>query len=220
MRSPWLVLLAWILVAALPLRAQAEKAEGDHPAGQASSGGHQAEEAKGPDIFERALDLTIWTIVVFVILLFVLGRYAWKPMLAGLQQREHNIHAAQEEAKKDREEAQRLRDELQKKMDAAAAEVRELFDKARREAQTAADEMTAKARADIQAERDRLRRELDTAGDQVLQSILNRVGQMVTLASSKVIRRELTGDDHRRLVDEALKDLGEANVDWKQRISF
>jgi hypothetical protein len=30
----------------------------------------------------------------------------------------------------------------------------------------------------------------------------------------------LTGDDHRRLVDEALKDLGEANVDWKQRISF
>ncbi len=220
MRSAWLVLLACILLAALPVRAQAEKGEGNHQTGQASTGGHQADDAKEPDIFERALDLTIWTIVVFLILLFVLGRYAWKPMLAGLQQREHNIHAAQEEAKKDREEAQRLRDELQKKMDAAAAEVRELFDKARREAQTAADEMTAKARADIQAERDRLRRELDTAGDQVLQSILNRVGQMVTLASSKVIRRELTGDDHRRLVDEALKDLGEANVDWKQRISF
>ena len=140
--------------------------------------------------------------------------------LAGLQQREHNILSAQELAKKDREEAQRLRDELQKKMDAAAAEVREMFEKARREAQGAADEMTAKAKADIQTERDRLRRELDTAGDQVLQSILNRVGQMVTLVSSKVIRRELTGDDHRRLVDEALKDLGEANVDWKDRIRF
>jgi F-type H+-transporting ATPase subunit b len=185
-----------------------------------SHGDHGAAASKNPSIFEWALDLTIWTIVVFLILLFVLGRYAWKPMLAGLQQREHNIHAAQEEARKDREEAQRLRDELQKKMDVAGAEVREMFDKARREAQTAADEMTAKARADIQAERDRLRRELDTAGDQVLQSILNRVGQMVTLASSKVIRRELTGEDHRRLVDEALKDLGEANVDWKQRISF
>jgi F-type H+-transporting ATPase subunit b len=211
----WLIvcLLACILLVAPT--ALAETATGGD-----SHGDHGAGAPKNPSIFEWALDLTIWTIVVFLILLFVLSKYAWKPMLAGLQQREHNIHAAQEEAKKDREEAQRLRDELQKKMDAAAGEVRELFDKARREAQTAADEMTAKARADIQAERDRLRRELDTAGDQVLQSILNRVGQMVTLASSKVIRRELTGDDHRRLVDEALKDLGEANVDWKQRISF
>jgi F-type H+-transporting ATPase subunit b len=205
-------LLACTLIMCAPVCAE------DPPHGAPAE--HGAGEHAQPSIFEPALDLTIWTIVVFLILLFVLGRYAWKPMLAGLQQREHNIHAAQEEAKKDREEAQRLRDELQKKMDAAAAEVRELFDKARREAQAAADEMTAKARADIQAERDRLRRELDTAGDQVLQSILNRVGQMVTLASSKVIRRELTGDDHRRLVDEALKDLGEANVDWKQRISF
>jgi F-type H+-transporting ATPase subunit b len=206
-------LLACILLVAPT--ASAETATGGE-----SKGDHGASASKNPSIFEWALDLTIWTIVVFLILLFVLGRYAWKPMLAGLQLREHNIHSAQEEAKKDREEAQRLRDELQKKMDVAGAEVREMFDKARREAQTAADEMTAKARADIQAERERLRRELDTAGDQVLQSILNRVGQMVTLASSKVIRRELTGDDHRRLVDEALKDLGEANVDWKQRISF
>jgi F-type H+-transporting ATPase subunit b len=217
MRCGWLILvffgcLGLAMVATCPVAA----AEGEQ---KAAAHGEQGE-GGGPNIFERALDLTIWTIVVFLILLYVLKRYAWKPMLAGLQQREHNIHAAQEEAKKDREEAQRLRDELQKKMDVAGAEVREMFDKARREAQTASDEMTAKARADIQAERDRLRRELDTAGDQVLQSILNRVGQMVTLASSKVIRRELTGDDHRRLVDEALKDLGEANVDWKQRISF
>jgi F-type H+-transporting ATPase subunit b len=190
------------------------------PPPHGAPGDHGAGEPAKPSIFAPALDLTLWTIVVFVILLWVLGRYAWKPMLAGLQQREQNILAAQEEAKKNREEAQRLRDELQQKMDAAAAQVREMFEKARREAQGAADEMTAKARADIQAERDRLRRELDTAGDQVLQGILNRVGQMVTLASSKVIRRELTGDDHRRLVDEALKDLGEANVDWKQRISF
>jgi len=202
------------------VRALAEKPESEQKTGQMSHGGKESGQAQGPNIFEPALDLAIWTIVVFVILYLILARYAWKPMLAGLQQREHNIHAAQEEAKKDREEAQRLRDELQKKMDAAAAEVRELFDKARREAQTAADEMTAKARADIQAERDRLRRELDTAGDQVLQSILNRVGQMVTLAASKVIRRELTGEDHRRLVDDALKDIGNSNVDWKERIGF
>jgi F-type H+-transporting ATPase subunit b len=196
-------------------RIQAEDSAPHGTTNEQSAGEHAQ-----PGIFDRALDLTIWTIVVFLLLLFVLGRYAWKPMLAGLQQREQNIHAAQEDAKKNREEAQRLRDELQQKMDAAAAEVRDMFEKARREAQGAADEMTAKARADIQTERDRLRRELDTAGDQVLQSILNRVGQMVTLASSKVIRRELTGDDHRRLVDEALKDLGEANVDWKERINF
>ena len=187
------------------------------PKGQDSQGDHGGEPEKKTNIFEPALDLTLWTIVVFLVLCFVLSRYAWKPMLAGLQQREHHILTAQEEAKSDREEAQRLREEVQRKLDGAAADVRDLLDHGRREAQRLQDDMMNKTRSEIQAERDRLRREIETARDQALQSIMNRAGQLATLVSAKVIRRELTGDDHRRLVDEALKDLAESNVDWKER---
>src|SRR5438067_9652961 len=56
----------------------------------------------------QILDLAIWTVVVFLILLFVLSKFAWKPMLQGLQKREQDIHSAIEEAHKTREEARRL----------------------------------------------------------------------------------------------------------------
>ena len=209
------VCLIVALLAGVLLLAPAAKAEA--PKSQDSQADHGGDAEKKTNIFEPALDLTIWTIVVFLILCFVLSRYAWKPMLAGLQQREQHIRTAQEEAKRDREEAQRLRDEVQRKLDGAAAEVRDLLDQGRREAQHLQDDMISKTRSEIQSERDRLRREIETARDQALQSIMNRAGQLATLVSAKVIRRELTGDDHRRLVDEALKDLAESNVDWKER---
>ena len=63
--------------------------------------------AESPAIFKPALDLTIWTVVVFLLLLAVLYRFAWKPLLQGLSKRETDIHSAVEDARKAREEAQR-----------------------------------------------------------------------------------------------------------------
>src|SRR5262245_31828305 len=68
--------------------------------GKAAS--HDTAEQEKDDVFKGWLDLSIWTIVVFLVLLFVLGKYAWKPMLQGLEQREHSIQSAMEEAKKAR----------------------------------------------------------------------------------------------------------------------
>jgi F-type H+-transporting ATPase subunit b len=188
-------LLACVLLFSAVARAEA-------PTGQDSP--------KTPSIFEPALDLTIWTIVVFLILVFVLGRYAWKPMLAGLQQREKNIQTAQEEAKRAREEAQRLRDEVQKKLDGAGAEVQTILEHGRRDAQKLSDDLMAKTRTEIQAERDRLRREIETAKDSALHELWQHSAQLATLISAKAIRRQLSPDDHRRLVDEAVAELAQA----------
>src|SRR5262245_46770230 len=73
-----------------------------HAAGQAGHG--DAHKAGDSGAFagetHQILDLAIWTVVVFLLLLFVLGRFAWKPMLAGLQKREENIRGALAEATK------------------------------------------------------------------------------------------------------------------------
>jgi F-type H+-transporting ATPase subunit b len=167
---------------------------------------------------QAALDLAIWTFLVFVILLFVLGRFAWRPMLDGLQKREQNIRAAIEEAERTRQEAQRLRSELQAEMDQAAEKVHALMDEARRDAQHAADELQARARADIQKERERLRREIDLARDQALQQIWDRTAQLATLVAGKAIRRQLTPDDHRRLVEEAIAELRQAGQERKREL--
>jgi F-type H+-transporting ATPase subunit b len=177
--------------------------------------------AEGPEIFTPVrIDLGVWTLIVFLGLLFILRKYAWQPMIQGLQQREQSIHEALAEAQRAREEAQRLRGELQAERDQAEQKVRDLMDEARRDAQRLTDEMSNKAKAEIQAERERLRREIKTARDQALQDIWNQAGQLATVISSKVIRRELNTDDHRRLVDEALTELRQANVGWKDRVLY
>jgi len=154
-------------------------------------------------------DLGLWTIVVFLALFFILSKVAWGPMLEGLQKREQTIRSAVEEAKEARKETERVRAEFKAEMEKAYAEIPRMMDEARRDAQALAEEMRAKAQADIQTERQRLRREIDMARDQALQELWNRTADLATLVSSKAIRRSLSEDDHRRLVDDALTELNQ-----------
>jgi F-type H+-transporting ATPase subunit b len=162
-------------------------------------------------IFDPQFDLGLWTIIVFVILLFVLKRYAWGPMLQGLRTREESIRQAIEEARLAREETASARAEFDRKLAEANAEIPKLMEAARRDAQRLHDEMHSRAAAEIQAERQRLLREIETARGQALKDITDHSAQLATLISAKVIRRSLTPEDHRRLMDEALDELKQAN---------
>jgi F-type H+-transporting ATPase subunit b len=159
------------------------------------------------DIFAPAFDLGLWTIIVFVVLFLVLKKYAWGPMLQGLRTREESIRAAIEEARLAREETAQARADFERKLAEANAEIPRLMEAARRDAQHLQEEMRAKAAQDIQADRQRLRREIDTARDQALKDITDHTAQLATLVSAKILRRSLTPDDQRRLVDEALAEL-------------
>ncbi len=163
--------------------------------------------AADTNILEPRFDLGIWTIVVFVILLVVLWKTAWGPMLEGLHKREETIRGSVEEARRTRDEMEQLRSRFKIEMDQAYAKIPEMMDEARREAQRLSDEMRAKATADIQAEKQRSRHELEVARDQALQELWTQAAQLATLISAKAIGRSLSEDDHRRLLDEALREL-------------
>src|SRR5262249_54377008 len=163
-----------------------------------------------PSPFTGALDLTIWTWVVFLLLFFLLKKYAWGPMLTGLKQREDNIHLAMDEAKKARAEAEDLRVHLKKEMDQVNDKIRAMMEAAHRDGEATKAQLVAEAENEIRAERERSLREIGTARDQALQELWNRTAQLATEVSSRAIRRQLTEDDHRRLVDEALAELRQA----------
>src|SRR5260370_26803329 len=97
--------------------------------------------------------------VVFLLLFFILQRYAWKPMLAGLEKREKDIHSAVADAQKARDEAQRLKGEIQLEREQMEAMRRDTIDKAPTEAPRVPDDLKAEAKAEAQAERARARRE-------------------------------------------------------------
>jgi F-type H+-transporting ATPase subunit b len=169
------------------------------------------------NVFKGSADLAIWSLIVFLLLLFVLSKLAWKPMLEGLRKREQSIHDAIAEADRAREEAHRFRDQLQSEVNNAHVKVREILDDARRDAERTTQDMIAKARGEIQTERERLRREIATARDQALQELWNQTAQLATLISAKAIRKQLSPEDHRRLIDEALGELREAGSEWQRQ---
>src|SRR5205085_6615381 len=112
-----------------------DKAEFEH----ALAEGHVHELRLKEDIeittlFSLATDLGVWSLVVFVLLLFVLSRLAWPKMIQGLQKREDRIRGALEEAQKAKEEAHTIHLALQKQLDQAHDQVRQIIDEGRRDA--------------------------------------------------------------------------------------
>jgi F-type H+-transporting ATPase subunit b len=180
--------------------------------GQAAAEDGAAPSSQG-GILTPMLDLTIWSIVVFLVLLFVLSKYAWGPMMKGLEAREHAIHQAVDEAHKAREETSRLRDEVLRERAKAAEEARATVEQARRDAQKQADELRAKAVADIHAERDRMRRDLEIARDAALQDLWSQTAKLAALISSRAIGRELNPEDHRKLADQAIAEIRHAGAE-------
>jgi F-type H+-transporting ATPase subunit b len=170
-----------------------------------------AEHAEGPtNPLRLEADLGIWAIVVFVVLLLILWRFAWGPLIEGLQKREEMIRGSVDEAKKTREDMERLRLQFKKEMDAAQAQIPALMDQARAIAQRMIEEMRTRTNEEIHAEKDRARRELEVARDQALQELWNQAAQLATLISAKAIGRSLSVDDHRRLVDESVREIADS----------
>jgi len=177
------------------------------------TGGHGE---KKDDLFLGSLDLALWTIVVFLVLLAVLYKFAWPHVAEGLDRREAAIAADREEARLAKEEATRAREELKAQMARANEEIRQMIEKARHDAEVVAAEQLAKGKEEMQRERERLNRELQTSSDQALQAIWDQAAQLATLVSAKTIRRHLTPEDHGQLVDEALGEFRAAAEERKR----
>src|SRR5262249_41995208 len=112
--------------------------------------------------------------------------------------------------KKAKEEATQLRASLQQEKDKALAEVNALIARAREDAEALKGKLVAEAEASIASERERFHREMTTARDQALHDLWSEAAELASLVSSKVIRRQLTPEDHRALVDEALNEFKQA----------
>jgi F-type H+-transporting ATPase subunit b len=207
-------LLAMVLVGMTAL-VRVGPAAARHPAAAdaaADKAEHQAADhggEKGPfdEAPNRILDLAIWTVVVFLVLLWVLGKFAWKPLLEGLQKREENIRGALADAQAARDQAKAIQTDLQRQLAAANEQVRAILDEGRKAAQELRESEMAKTVAEIQAERDRLHREIEMQTNQALQRIWAQAAELATLASAKALGHGITEPGHRKLIDEALADI-------------
>ncbi|WP_435010580.1 F0F1 ATP synthase subunit B [Tundrisphaera lichenicola] len=184
----------------------------DHAPAQAAEVGHEsAGEAHGegspPNIMEVQPSLAIYTLIVFVCLLLVLGRFAWKPLLKALHEREAHLEQVLLDSERARNEAEALATQNRRELANAADQVRALIDEARREAQVTADSIIRKAQAEAEAARERAEREIAGARDQALMEIWSKTADLAVSVAGRVLNKELNESDHRRLVEVALGEL-------------
>ncbi len=153
-------------------------------------------------------DTGLWSVVVFAALFLILYFKAWPAVLEGLQKREETIRTSLEEAKKTREAMEKLRADFQKELAEAHQQIPKLMEDARKKGDELAAQKLADAAAKIQADQDRFRHEMEIAKDAAIKQLWEQAAQLATLISAKAIGRSLTEEDHRRLLDEGLQEIG------------
>lgn len=155
--------------------------------------------------FQGDVGNALWTWVVFLLVFFVLARFAWKPLLGALQGREDFIKSSLEQAKGERDQARVLLGEYEAKLASARDEIDAMIDEARRDAASLREREEAAAKAEARQIVERARREIQIATDTAVADLYERATALATLAAGKVLERELTGADHQRLIAESIR---------------
>jgi F-type H+-transporting ATPase subunit b len=168
------------------------------------------EEAASPNPLVFDPDLAVYSAVVFLILLGVLGKCAWPTISAALDERERKIADNISSAAAKHEEAKRLLAEHEARLAAAAGEVRELLEEARRDADAAKGRIVAEARKAADQERDRAVREIEAAKGSAMQELAVTSAHLAIDLARKVVGQELTANRQAELVRDALGKLATA----------
>jgi F-type H+-transporting ATPase subunit b len=161
------------------------------------------------NILEINPGLMFWTIVTFVILFLVLRKLAWKPILEALEKRENTIKDSLEEAAKNREESQKLLDEHNKKLEEVGTETQKLLEEGRSLGENMKRKILAKAREEAEEILARGKHEINLERDKAISEIRKNVVDLSISAASKIIKKSLSEEDHRRIVLEAINDIEE-----------
>jgi F-type H+-transporting ATPase subunit b len=145
--------------------------------------------------------LMFWTIVIFVLLLIVLSRYAFKPMLAAVEARERSLQEAIDAAKRDREEAERVLAEHRAQLEKARGEAQKLIADGRATAEKLRNDLLEQTKAQQQEMLDRARREIETEKTNAIAALRREAVDLAIAGAGKVIERNLDNEANRKLVE-------------------
>ena len=158
-------------------------------------------------LIEVRLGLMVWTIVCFGITFFVLRRYAFGFIQKAIDERRERIHRSIEEAEKARTEARRLLEEHRALIGQARGQAEQILAEARKVAESMARRVKEETEADRQRRLEETKRQIEAETQRALQQIRAEVAELTLIATSKVTGKVLDDSDHKRLIEDAIKDL-------------
>ena len=164
-------------------------------------------------LFSVDLGLMIWTVLVFGVLLFVLARFAWGPMLAALDAREKGIQDAIDEANRQREEAQRVMAEHQAQLADARRQAQQLMADGREAAERLRKDLEEKARAESATILENARRDIARERDAAVEAVRKEFVDLALAAASRLLSERLDGERDRQLISGYIDELDQSGAE-------
>jgi F-type H+-transporting ATPase subunit b len=177
----------------------------------------QAEEEGGSFLVSPDVGLMIWTLVVFGLSMFLLGKLAFPRIAEALDRRQHAIEESIDTAERIRKEADEILAEYRARLAEARNQADEIVARARKTGEAAETELIAEARAKREEMMEQTRRDIEAETRRAILEIRAEVADLTVLATEKVTRKTLTDADHKRLIEEALAELDFASLSGEER---
>jgi F-type H+-transporting ATPase subunit b len=151
--------------------------------------------------------LYIWTIATFLVLLWLLAKFAWKPLLQALQERQDSIRKSLDDAQQAKQELERLHVESQKILAVARAQADTILSETRSDANRLRDELKQKAQAEAAGIVKNAERQIEMETARALQQIRNEAVDISIAIASKLLQRNVSKEDNERLIEETFKQI-------------
>ncbi|MEN8128084.1 MAG: F0F1 ATP synthase subunit B [Planctomycetota bacterium] len=189
-----IIMILWLVVVlAAPVLAEETGEEGN----------------SGLSLFGKYPGEYIWALVWFGVLLVVLWKFAWKPMLAGLNSRTEHIEKQISDAEKTRAEAKKVLEEYGAKLADAERQGRDIISTRTKEAEHQAKEVHRKAQNELEEKKIRAAADLDRERLEAADELWDQTGDIIRKLGQEVFGKTLDGDDNQKLIDEAIARLKE-----------
>jgi F-type H+-transporting ATPase subunit b len=173
----------------------------------AQEGGGGGEEDGGSFLVSPNVGLMIWTLLAFGTTLYLLNKLAFPRIAEALDRRRRAIEEAIDHADRTKREADELLEEYRARLREARGQSEDIVVRARRAADSLADEAKAAASKQREEMLAATRREIEAETRRALDEIRKEVANLTVVATEKITRKSLTPDDHRRLIEEALREV-------------
>lgn len=147
-----------------------------------------------------------WAWGIFILLLILLGKFAWGPIAKGLEARAHRISESLKKAEEIEKATRELAETNRQLLAKAQQDAQGIVAEARAAAKIAADDVLARAHADVEAQRERFVRETQLLVDKAKEDLRRETVELTIAATARLLGRSMTDGDSRRLAEQALAD--------------
>ena len=151
--------------------------------------------------------LFIWTILTFLVLVGLLARFAWRPLLDALERRQATIVKSLDDAQRARQELERLQRESAEMMRQARIEADAIVSRSRSDAEALREELKQKSRAEAAAIVKNAEKQIQLETARAIQQIRTETIDLSVAIASKILRRQVSKEDHEGLIEETLKQV-------------